>query len=783
MTCPICGSTNPAGADVCVRCGHRLPRQGVAERRVLASRYELVEILGEGGMGTVYRAHDRLLKETVAIKLLRPDVAHTKDLAQRFIAEIKLARSVTHRNVCRIHEYGEDQGVRYISMAFVDGVDLRRVLRQQGPFPPEQAYSLVIQAADGLKAIHEEGIVHRDLKSANLMLDTRGVLRVMDFGIAKQWQAGDAEKMTRTGQIVGTPDYMSPEQCRGERVDARSDVYSLGIVFYELLTGATPFRGETPLAVALKHVRDPVPFDSPAAARLPRAAIAVLQRALEKNVRARYQSAQEFRDALERVRSSPGDTVTTHVPSLAATVPDPRLARPLIPLATPTPFPGWGEETEALASSPAGGAPQIPGPTTKVARGSVVSGVSRGSLSRQLRVVAVVGFAAVALASVAMVVFSTLSHLRSGRGGEPASSPVSTLTAQAGEPAAHTAEAAQTEFPREGPPEAATPPPAATAGAPLPSSPDASGLRRAQATLESGAYEQAAAEARAVLKNDPRSPQARGILDRAAAGLRAQEHFRSAERLLGERKWAEALAAAEAGGRAAPWDPKAAQLVARIQDAERASRQSAQDQIDRLLGQAETALRAEDFDEAIALYEAVLDRDQQNQIARMGRATAINARVTQRVAGGASLPAGRGFVAEATRVVSAREDVEFSDAFEASPDIAVTKDTAEAASPGAIEFEVEPRVVRAGDSYSLKIYLRNRGASPIGIRQMLVTATVNGKKSSGPVPMLTTDVAPKQRGLLLSLSDFLRDDTRTWSMEILIRTTAGDSYSNRLNWK
>ena len=208
---------------------------------VFHSRYEILGPLGQGGMGMVYKARDLSLDEVVAIKVLRPDIAREPRMTERFKSEIRLARRVRHKNVCAIHDYGEDQGLLFISMEYVEGVDLKRWLREHGSFEAAPAYDVAIQVAEGLQAVHEEGIIHRDLKTPNIMRDAEGVARLMDFGIAKREGEGTGGGATATGHIVGTPEYMSPEQAQGRRVDFRSDIYGLGIVTYEIFTGRVPF--------------------------------------------------------------------------------------------------------------------------------------------------------------------------------------------------------------------------------------------------------------------------------------------------------------------------------------------------------------------------------------------------------------------------------------------------------------------------------------------------------------------------------------------------------------
>jgi len=312
MICPACRAENDASADACFTCGRALG--ALTHGSVIANRYEILRPLGKGGMGMVYKAHDRMLEETVAIKVLRTEFARTEEMAKRFRHEIKLARKVSHRNVCRIHEYGEDGPLRYISMEYLEGNDLKQELRDRGSLGAHEAFDVVIQVAEGLQAIHDVGIIHRDLKTPNLMRDARGVVRLMDFGIAKEGNdTGGA--LTSTGQVMGTPEYMSPEQCRGEKIDFRSDIYALGIVNYEIFTGQVPFRGDTPVATIFKHIQDPVPMDGGPAARIPTAAIPILLRALSKDRTGRFDTAFEMATALRHARAeTPGTGVTLPLP-------------------------------------------------------------------------------------------------------------------------------------------------------------------------------------------------------------------------------------------------------------------------------------------------------------------------------------------------------------------------------------------------------------------------------------------------------------------------------------
>jgi serine/threonine-protein kinase len=280
---------------VCFHC--RAVLRAITRGTLIASRYEIESPLGRGGMGTVYRAKDRVLDVEVALKVLRSDLPQAAAMQARFRAEIKLARTVSHANVCRIHDYGEEGALRYISMELVDGETLKERVRRTGPLPPAEAVRIAIDVARGLEAIHEAGIVHRDLTPLNVTLDAKGRVRVMDFGIAKL-AAGAGDEST-PGYFVGNPLYVSPEQARGRPADARSDLYGLGLVLFELLTGRPAFSGDGAVATIYQHLETEPPLSDPA---IPPELRPVLARALAKDPDARYASARAMADALAAAR-------------------------------------------------------------------------------------------------------------------------------------------------------------------------------------------------------------------------------------------------------------------------------------------------------------------------------------------------------------------------------------------------------------------------------------------------------------------------------------------------
>jgi serine/threonine-protein kinase len=364
MLCPKCQSENDELAETCFRCGQGL--YAVTAGSVISGRYEILSAIGKGGMGMVYKALDRELDETVALKVLRPEIAGSPDIIRRFRSEIKLARRVSHKNVCRIHEYGRDGHRAYIVMEHLEGVDMKRTLKERGALPAVEAYDVAIQIAQALQAIHDVGIAHRDLKSANVIRDAQGVVKLMDFGIAKSFESGTVG--TATGLIVGTPEYMSPEQARAERVDARSDIYALGIVTYELFTGNVPFRGDTPLATLMKHIQDPPPLGPP----LPPRAVPVLAKALAKAREDRFDNAQEMADALRLAR---GDAPLPEAPR-----PAPYVASSAVPLREPARDP-----TPAPTPVPTPVPTHVPTVVARPARVAPVGGSTRRQQSGAIR--------------------------------------------------------------------------------------------------------------------------------------------------------------------------------------------------------------------------------------------------------------------------------------------------------------------------------------------------------------------------------------------------------------
>ena len=266
IKCPKCYSDNPDTQQFCGECGTQIlpkeeipisstktleaPTKELTTGSTFAGRYQIIEELGKGGMGEVYRVKDETLDEEMALKVLKPEIAADKDIIERFKNELKFARKIAHRNVCKMYDLNEEEETPYITMEYVKGEDLKSFIRRKDRLKEEEVIALAKQVCEGLAEAHELGVVHRDLKPQNIMIDEKSNAKIMDFGIAR---SVEAPGVTQSGVMIGTPDYMSPEQAEGEEADQRSDIYALGVILYEMVTGSVPFKGDTAFSVALKH--------------------------------------------------------------------------------------------------------------------------------------------------------------------------------------------------------------------------------------------------------------------------------------------------------------------------------------------------------------------------------------------------------------------------------------------------------------------------------------------------------------------------------------------------
>ena len=356
--CTTCGREWPDDTKFCPNDGSSLRATGGAQQlvgSVIADRYHILKKLGEGGMGAVYLGEHVKMGRRSAIKVMAPSMASDPEAIARFNREAANAARINHPNVCQIYDFGETpDGVIYLAMEFIEGQALTDLIEREGALGAPRAAQIIRQAADALQTAHDMGIVHRDLKPDNIMI-ARGrgnadVVKVVDFGIAKAMGGAEGQKVTKTGLVIGTPEYMSPEQLSGDRLDGRSDIYSLALVFYRMLTGVLPFEADSAQEVMIKRLTDkPTPLNRAIPGTVfPARLDDVLAKALQRMPGDRYDSATQFgRDVVEAVRGMPdaapatgeSTTVLMGTPALGAAAPTAPLAatRPGVRAATRTP--------------------------------------------------------------------------------------------------------------------------------------------------------------------------------------------------------------------------------------------------------------------------------------------------------------------------------------------------------------------------------------------------------------------------------------------------------------
>jgi tetratricopeptide (TPR) repeat protein/TolB-like protein len=305
VECPKCQFENTSDSKFCKECGTQIPspknvdvtetmetpREELTTGSTFAGRYQIIEELGKGGMGRVYKVLDREVNAKVALKLIKPEIASDKKTIERFRNELKVARDIAHKNVCRMYDLNKEASAYYITMEYVSGEDLKSFIRRAGFLSPGKAISIANQVCEGLLEAHRLGVVHRDLKPQNIMIDKDGNARIMDFGIARSLRA---KGITGSGIMIGTPEYMSPEQVDGKEVDHRADVYSLGVILYEMATGKVPFEGDTPFSIGVKQKSEvPLP-PKEINDQIPEDLNRVILKCMEKEKESRYQSVGEL---------------------------------------------------------------------------------------------------------------------------------------------------------------------------------------------------------------------------------------------------------------------------------------------------------------------------------------------------------------------------------------------------------------------------------------------------------------------------------------------------------
>ena len=691
-------------------------------------KYEILRVLGRGAMGIVYVAHDTVLERDVALKLMASSIADDPSTIDRFTREAKAVAKMTHPNVVTVFDLGSHtDGSPFIAMELLRGQDLQRVMRTPPALSLERKLSVLVQVLAGLDHAHQAGIVHRDIKPANIFTCTDGTVKIMDFGVARLATAS----MTGTGKIVGTADYMSPEQVKGAKVDGRSDIFSVGCMLYELLSGRRPFHSDNLMAIFYKITHEEPDYEV-----LPGEAVdllPILRKSMAKELPERYQTARELAtDLREYLRTYAGSRSAARIldnlleggsPAeaiLGATVveadPMPSTFRPAPTAPAPSGVqPTLLEERGARTVTPDVGAteivsaPAVPARPQPARRPSPIPPPRPVPPRSGSKGLLIGGGVAVAAVVVGLVGWLALRD----RTAPETQAPV-TIAAGPSAPAS----LAPVE-----------PAPASTAPVTIP--PVASVPASVPARVET--RPSAAASAPPVSAPPVVPPPT----------------------------------AAAAPPVTAPAPPPATQASRALQ----------------LLTQADNALLARNYDAAIAAYDEALKLDPQNAQARQGRSTAIQARTLSTAA--AAAPAGKTFVSGRTKAASAETRAAGAGApgFEEGSEVVVKTATQAAQLPGKIVFDVDPEQVKAGEAYKVRIYLVNEGNAPIEVQSMVIATSINGKSVRGPVPPLSKEVAPRQRALLRELPDTWKEATTAWSMEVTVRTPRSETYTNQVTWQ
>jgi serine/threonine-protein kinase len=752
-------------------------------------KYEIKEPIGKGAMGQVYLAHDTVLDRDVALKVMAAQIADDVELKTRFEREARAVAKMTHPNVVMVFDLGtHTDGSPYIAMELLKGQDLQKTVRRTPTLSLERKVQIIIQVLTGLNHAHQAGIVHRDIKPANIFILHDDTVKIMDFGVARM----KAAPMTGTGNIVGTADYMSPEQVQGHKVDGRSDLFSVGCLLYELVTGRRPFHSDNLMAIFYKITHEGPNFDLIPPGPEHDALLPILKKALARNIDERYQTAYAFAmDLRQWLRAHGTSASTQHVLESLVDLeapthtPQPMLEPPGARAPTPDATVDLGRRP-GVPRRTTMGPTQISGRT--VVDGAVARPTARAPVSARRRARPVrrrsplpfVGLGVVAVAAAAGGAYYYFVVLP-----PPPSPPVT--------------QAAATPVP---PPTAVatpTPPPVTAAPQPTFAPPEgkaAASLRAANAAFNRGQYDRAVENAQRALREDPSNASARDILDKAEKGQQAAARVRAGETALAGGDFAAAEREAQAARGLAPWDQSVADLLRRIdsarQEARRAAETQAQQQrvarINELLNEGTTALSAKQYDAAIAAYDQVLELDPGNTAAQTGRTGAISAKTLAEAAassgGGAARPA-HAFVVGTSVAQAAQPDTgNAPPGFEGSPEVEVHAGTQAAALPGRLVMQVSPRAPQAGDRYSVSAYLVNEGSQPIELERLIVTTTIDGQKRQGPVAPRASVVAPRDRALVFQLRPQVwKQETTSWEMEIVVHTSKRETYRNTLTWQ
>jgi tRNA A-37 threonylcarbamoyl transferase component Bud32/tetratricopeptide (TPR) repeat protein len=757
-------------------------------------KYEIIRPVGKGAMGQVYLAHDTVLDRDVALKVMVAQIADDPELKQRFEREARAVAKMQHPNLVTVFDLGSHHGSPFIAMEFLKGQDLQKAVRQTPPMTVERNVAVIVQVLAGLAHAHQAGIVHRDIKPANIFIQEDGSVKIMDFGVARLTTAS----MTGTGNIVGTADYMSPEQVKGAKVDGRSDLFSVGCMLFELAAGRRPFHSDNLMAIFYKITHEEANFDLIPQGAEYDALMPILKKALAKDIDQRYQTAYEFAVELREWLKVHASTPSTQ-----------NVLEALVDLEAPTHPPMPMTEAPGMTFTPEGVAP---GPTVDLGRRLPRKGTIAPTRAGG-RTVVDSGAAGAVRPAVARAGTAPVPRLAPRPQPAPKTSVlpwaaatvalvavgVAGLLAFKSQRAADTPPVKETVATPVPPPTTlATPEPPPVTLAPAPAFEEAEGkaaaqIRTAQSAFKAGSYDRAVEAAQEALRADPANESARKVLANAQEGQKALVQRKAAEAALARGDFAAAESELEAARRLAPWDRSIADLSSRIaeeksraqRDADARAQSLRTAQITDHLNQANAAMAAKQYEAAIAFYNRILETDPNNQAALIGKTGAIGAKSQADAAASGPRAGGavRSFVFGKTEAKGTEQGGLVG--FEDSAGVDVKKGTQAAELPGKIVFEASPPSPKAGERFKISVFLSNEGSQAIQLAALMVATVLDGKRQSGPVPLSVTTVAPGQRAPVFQTpgEQVWKEGTQSWTMEIVLRTAKGDTYRNALSWK
>ncbi len=789
-------------------------------------KYKISSRIGRGAMGEVWKAYDPILGREVAVKTISASLGSDNDLRQRFHREAQAAARLNHPNIITIFEYGEEQDVIYMAMELLEGADLRNLIGQEDLLPTlDDKLDIMEQICDGLAFAHSREIIHRDLKPGNIHVQPNGQVKILDFGLAR---LGTSE-MTRTGTVMGTPHYMSPEQVLGDKVELSSDVFSIGAVFYELLGGHKPFDGDSAHAVLFQVVNkqpDPVRKWSPG---LPPVLVDVVERAMMKDRKQRFHDGAQLREALalarRAIREGRGDN--SLAAEVALNIALPKSAgdsfRSVAPKSRP-PMPTnqqfadgtAGDSSSRVASSHSGVArqPSSKAPTSRPgssgarlgpARTSPPGRSGRASLGRSnpptrrqqpSRAPAFIGIAA----AVALVVAGGY-YLWQARSGAPAPAPSGT-DARVG---ALTEALVSTQ------------------------------VELARRDLDDKNYESAEAQAVRALKLSPASPEARQI--KAAAEQALKDLNAAATEAKAKLEAGDMAGASEALGRVLALDPKhpvATELSAKLNSFFQRQAEDARREASRARAQAERAQASgapafaqadssvKDAEQQLAKGEfAVATQgflDARDTFDRARRAAEAQARETARAAEAPPTPEPERALPQRSRTAAPIAGPATATTLAAAPPEAPPSKSISLLAPRRpfvagetiirggsdkkgpagfdtedvnvnpefrcqIRFEATPPAVRPGEDYAIRVFMINKGDKTLKIRDLTLTTTANGSRSTRPETPQTREVPGGGAAPLADASGTIDEGVTSWALEAVVSSPKGDVCSNRIIWK